>query len=282
MSQANAIGPALNSTDPRAAIARAASATGTDFAFLMAQARIESGLDPAARAASSSAAGLYQFTRQTWLETLDRHGAAHGLDWAGAAISEGRVSDPALRTRLLALRFDPDLSARMAAELAEDNRAALRASLGREPDHAELYLAHFLGTGGASRFLAALATDPGQSAAALLPDAAAANRAVFFEQSGAARSLGQVMDLVRTRMAGAMVAEGASTSYAIAPLEPAPNWATQAAKSGDRNRSPQSIAAGLGVGRTRISMAETLATTFGTAASVRVRQAYSRLKAFGL
>lgn len=282
MSQANAIGTAPNRTDPRAAIARAASATGTEFAFLLAQARIESGLDPAARAAGSSAAGLYQFTRQTWLETLDRHGAAHGLDWAGAAISEGRVSDPALRTRLLALRFDPDLSARMAAELAEDNRAALRASLGREPDHAELYLAHFLGAGGAGRFLAALAIDPGQSAATLLPDAAAANRAVFFEPSGPARSLGQVMDVVRARMAGAMAAEGASASFTTVPPEPDLNWANRAAEFGDRERFPPGAAVWHGLGRTRSSMAETLAATFGTAAPARVRQAYGRLKAFGL
>ena len=37
-----------------AAIARAAQATGTDFSYLLAQARIESGLNPAARAATSS------------------------------------------------------------------------------------------------------------------------------------------------------------------------------------------------------------------------------------
>ncbi|WP_295527406.1 transglycosylase SLT domain-containing protein [Novosphingobium sp. Chol11] len=62
------------------AIARAAEATGVDFNYLLAQARIESGLNPAARAATSSAAGLYQFTGGTWMETLGRHGADYGLD----------------------------------------------------------------------------------------------------------------------------------------------------------------------------------------------------------
>ncbi|MCX7676587.1 MAG: transglycosylase SLT domain-containing protein, partial [Alteraurantiacibacter sp.] len=57
-----------------AAIARAAQATGTDFSYLLAQARIESGLNPAARARTSSASGLFQFIDQTWLATLDRHG----------------------------------------------------------------------------------------------------------------------------------------------------------------------------------------------------------------
>ena len=74
----------------------------------------------------------------------------------------------------------PAASALMAAELANDNRASLTATLGREPDAAELYVAHFLGAEGAGRFLTALAADPGQSAAALLPKPAAANRTVFF------------------------------------------------------------------------------------------------------
>jgi soluble lytic murein transglycosylase-like protein len=63
----------------RGAIARAAAATGVDFNYLLAQARLESGLDPSARATTSSAAGLYQFTGSTWLAMLDKHGAAYGV-----------------------------------------------------------------------------------------------------------------------------------------------------------------------------------------------------------
>ena len=53
--------PALSSvqrSDVRAAIARASAATGVDFNYLLAQAKIESALDPTARAGTSSAAGL--------------------------------------------------------------------------------------------------------------------------------------------------------------------------------------------------------------------------------
>ena len=66
--------PEVSSVQPsgvRAAIARASAATGVNFDYLLAQARIESALDPAAQAATSSAAGLYQFTAGTWLETLE-------------------------------------------------------------------------------------------------------------------------------------------------------------------------------------------------------------------
>ena len=188
----------------RAAIARAAERTGVDFDYLLAQARIESSLNPHARAGTSSAAGLYQFTKSTWLQTLDKHGAAHGLDWTGAAIDGGRVRDPAMRAQIMALRYDAGASALMAAELAGDNKDALTPILGREPDAAELYLAHFLGSGGAGQFLAALRSDPGQSAASLMPKAAAANRGIFFERSGAPRSVAEVMDLMRGKVAGAM------------------------------------------------------------------------------
>ena len=253
--------------DVHAAIARAATATGVDFSYLLAQARLESSLDPAARASTSSAAGLYQFTRGTWLQTLEKHGAAHGLAWADAAIDRGRVADPQLRQQVLALRHDPDLSARMAAELARDNRAALLPVLGREPDAAELYLAHFLGAGGAGQFLTALASDPGQSAAALLPQAAAANRAIFYD-GGQPRSLGGVMALLRDKVGQAMGQPGAA-----AP------WPTGAALAG---RGPLgSPPPG------RPSIAETLARTFGlgsgaTDAPDHVRAAYGKFKAFGL
>ena len=45
----------------QASIARASTATGVDFDYLLAQAKIESGLDADAKARTSSASGLYQF-----------------------------------------------------------------------------------------------------------------------------------------------------------------------------------------------------------------------------
>ena len=62
-----------------AAIQRASDATGVDFSFLMKTAGRESGMNPAAKAGSSSASGLFQFVEQTWLSTLKQHGCAkHG------------------------------------------------------------------------------------------------------------------------------------------------------------------------------------------------------------
>ena len=141
----------VQSVDVQGAIARAATRTGVDFDYLLAQARLESGLDPSAKARTSSATGLYQFIDSTWLRTLDRHGAKHGMDWADAAIgSNGRVADRATRDHLLSLRYDADTSSLMAAELTRENAAGLQTILGREAEPAELYLAHFMTLGDAA------------------------------------------------------------------------------------------------------------------------------------
>ena len=213
------------------AIADAARATGVDFSYLLGQARIESGLNPSARARTSSATGLYQFIDQSWLAVVDRHGERHGLGGAAAAISQGsdgryRVADPATRTQILALRNDPAIAARMAAEHAADNRAYLESRTGRTAAPVDLYLAHFLGAGGASRFLRAHAATPGASAAALFPRAAAANRPVFYDRSGTERSLDAVRTLFAQRLDNA----------SDAPLPAAP---TEGAEDGAPTRDVQ-------------------------------------------
>lgn len=270
---------------PRAAIAQAAQATGVDFDYLLAQARLESGLNPQARAATSSASGLYQFLGGTWLDTLRKHGAEHGLGWAAQA-----ASDPARRAEVMALRHDPQASALMAAELASDNRAALSGALGREPDGAELYLAHFLGPQGATRMLAAMASDPDQSAAALLPSAAGANRAIFYGAGGAARSVGEVIGLVRARFAAASGEAGDLPFGLAAPLTDvgaAMRAAASAPTGGPVAREFQAAAAAPGA-PPRPSMAETLRQAFALggagdgAVPAHVRSAYGRLAALGL
>lgn len=274
-------GLAISGTDqtpsPRAAIAQAAQATGVDFDYLLAQARLESGLNPQARAGTSSATGLYQFLGGTWLDTLKKHGAEHGLGWAADA-----AADPSRRAEVMALRYDPNASALMAAELASDNRAALSDTLGREPDGAELYLAHFLGPQGASQMLNAMAVDPGQSAAALMPSAAGANRAIFYGPGGAPRSVGEVVGLVRARFA---VASGQADmgNYAM----PVTASAAAAPVGGPVAREFQALSAAPDA-PPRQSMAETLRQAFALggpgegAVPAHVRNAYGRLAALGL
>jgi hypothetical protein len=180
-------------TGVAAIVREAAARTGVDFGYLLAQAKVESGLNPSARASTSSARGLYQFTNATWLETVRKHGAEHGLGWAADAIKSGAAgAGSAARATILALRDNAEAAALMAGEFARDNGAALEARLGRAVGATDLYMAHFLGAGGAAKFLGALEKAPDTAAAALFPAAAAANRRVFYAADGAARSLAQV------------------------------------------------------------------------------------------
>ena len=119
------------------AIADAAQRTGASFAYLLNQAKSESGLNPNAKAGTSSATGLYQFIDQSWLGVLKQHGAEHGYGWAADAIKRRarrrlHRHDPAARQAIFALRRDPTASALMAGEYAQDNAAGLQSALGRE------------------------------------------------------------------------------------------------------------------------------------------------------
>ena len=179
------------------AIQLAAARTGVDFSYLFNQARIESGFNPDARAHTSSAAGLFQFIEQTWLATVKRHGADHGLGWAADAIRQGAngryyVADPEMRRAVLDLRRQPEAASAMAAAYAADNQDYLEQRLGRAAEPVDLYLAHFLGPAGAARFLRAHDANPQGAAAALLPAAARANRAVFYNRDGSPRSFAEI------------------------------------------------------------------------------------------
>ncbi len=187
------------------AIRQAAAQSGVDFSYLYNQARIESSFDPDAKARTSSATGLYQFIDQTWLATVDRHGAAHGLGWAANAVQRGsdgryRVADPAVRRQIMELRRNPEAASAMAAEFARDNQAHLESKLGRPLQSVDLYLAHFLGAGGATRFLKAHDANPDGSAAAAFPAQARANRGIFFHKSGAPRSFSEVRNLLAAKL----------------------------------------------------------------------------------
>lgn len=213
------------------AVQNASARTGVDFDYLVDVARVESRFNPTAKAPTSSARGLYQFTKQTWLATLRRHGASHGLGWAANAIGQdtaGRfsVADPMLRDQILGLRDDPVASSNMAAALTSDNQDYIEGRLGRAAEPVDLYLAHFLGSAGAVRFLSAWSENPDQPGATMMPDAAGANRSIFYAADGSMRSLGEIRDLFRAKLE----ADGGPGMATGLPA-PAPGWRMQMASA---------------------------------------------------
>ncbi len=182
-----------------AAIRDAAQRTGTPFDYLLKTAQRESNLDPKAKASTSSATGLFQFLEQTWLGVLKAEGGKHGLAREAEAITptgSGRytVADPDLRSQILALREDPGVASKLAGVFTQKNRETLSGALGREPSQGELYMAHFLGAGGAVDLVRMARDQPGTSAISRFPEAAAANRSVFYSRDGKPRSAGDVYD----------------------------------------------------------------------------------------
>jgi hypothetical protein len=81
--------------------------------------RIESGGNASARASTSSATGLFQFTEATW------NGVMRGVPFSQAT--------------------DPELNTRAFIRLTRQNQETLRNALDREPEDWETYMAHFAG-----------------------------------------------------------------------------------------------------------------------------------------
>jgi hypothetical protein len=179
------------------AIEHAADATGASFEYMLATARAESSMNPQAASTTSSARGLYQFIEQTWLATLKRSGPSLGYGTYADAIVQtapGRyeVPDASMRRDIMALRDDPAANAAMAGALTRDNAAQLAARLGRKATDGELYIAHVLGSAGAIRLTTLTATSPGAAADVVFPAAAEANRSIFYDRQGHARSVAEV------------------------------------------------------------------------------------------
>ena len=117
-----------------------AKTTGVDANLLKTFAAIESSFNPRAGAGTSTAKGLFQFIDGTWTGMLDKYGKKYGLSPSTSV-------------------YDPRANALMGAEFLKENQKGLK-SINRGNSPVELYLAHFLGLGGARRLFSAPEGDP--------------------------------------------------------------------------------------------------------------------------
>jgi Transglycosylase SLT domain len=226
------ISPATSSV--AGAIQRAAQATGASFEYLLATAKVESNFNPDLKAKGSSATGLFQFIEQTWLGMMKGAGQALGFGNYSDAISRSpsgryQVTDPQLRNEILQLRRDPAANAAMAGAFTQHNAAALSQKIGRKPTDGELYMAHFLGTGGAGQLINAARDRPQADAAAVFPAAARANRSIFYDRQGHARSVSGVHAELNRRYQVAR----ANVAPAVAPTAVAANTPAPASAPND-------------------------------------------------
>ncbi len=129
-------GPLEDGTPGRATAGQAADNTPSDSAAVEKLVNriihVESGGSARAKNPKSSATGLGQFIKSTWLRMMKTY---HPELFRSMSTEE-----------LLELRFDPTISREMVANLARENEARLR-QYGHSITAGRLYLAHFLGAG---------------------------------------------------------------------------------------------------------------------------------------
>jgi hypothetical protein len=108
-----------------------------------------------------------------------------------------RVRSKKARDIILNLRKDPRTASLFAAEYARSNKILLQKALKRFIQPSDLYIAHFLGPGSAIRLIQTVEKDPKKSAARLFPEAARANKRIFYKKDGKTpRTVAQVHKLL--------------------------------------------------------------------------------------
>lgn len=139
--------------------------------YLKKVAQVESSGSAIAKAPTSSASGLFQFTKSTWEEMTKAMGKNYSLQD----------------------RFDPVKSAEVAAFMTRQRKSQIEEATGREASDVDLYLTHFLGAGGASKFLKAMDTNPNASAATVAsPEQINSNPNVFKDNYGRIKTLQEI------------------------------------------------------------------------------------------
>ncbi len=223
------------------AIKQASNLSGVSFQYMLTTAKMESDFNPTAGATTSSAHGLYQFIDQTWLGTVKEAGAQLGYGSYADAISKTSsgsytVDDPAMKRSIMKLRDDPQVASDMAAALTQSNSFKLTGLLGRRPSDSELYMAHFMGVGGAAKLIANAEDNPQAVGARLFPNAAASNRSIFYEKDGRARSVSEVYSVLTSRYASA--ANSKTTRSAMAMYGDTPSTAQVVSANGVQATAP--------------------------------------------
>lgn len=160
-------------------ILAAAKMVGVEPALMASIAAIESGFNPSAKAGTSSAAGLYQFISGTWKSMINKYGKTYGIP-ANASPLDARAN------------------AVLGAAFIKDNAQVIKSIKG-SVSPVDVYMAHFLGVGGVRQFLTAMKKNPSAPAAQAMPQAASANKSIFYD-GGRMRSFSEIYQLMLNKV----------------------------------------------------------------------------------
>jgi hypothetical protein len=185
--------PALDAI--KGTIAAAATQFGVDPSLMLSIARRESTFNPSAANSRSSAKGLFGFIDDTWQSMSTRYGKQLGMP-------EGTPAT------------DPKWAPVMAALLMRENREVVARNIGRDPTSGELYLAHFMGAGGATSMIKIKDMNPDAPAAAIFSREAVSNPTIFYDREGQPRTVSQVYASLTKLEPEAAPGGAASTAFA--------------------------------------------------------------------
>ena len=148
-------------------VANAAKDSGVSASFMAGLTGAESNFQHLAKADTSTAKGLCQFTSRTWQKTVSTYGKRYGL---------GRN----------AKRTDARANALMCAEYVKENRRYLIENLDRPVTQGDIYMAHLISP---QQTVKLERYRPGAIAAYIMPQAASANKNLFYDKKGKARTI---------------------------------------------------------------------------------------------
>lgn len=164
-------------------IGEAAQIGGANPDLLQAIAETESSLNPQAKASTSSASGLFQITKDTWRNLVAKYGKETGIAMKDI--------------------MNPRANAIMAAYLTKENADKVSKALGRGITAGESYIAHFMGAAGATKLLQA---DDNKLAWKLFPQAAKANKSIFFAGK-TPRTVGELKSILANKVESKIAAK---------------------------------------------------------------------------
>jgi hypothetical protein len=188
-SSAESAGTQSSAESRRLGMTSGSGSGSSDASYLKKVAQVESGGQANAKAGTSSAAGLFQFTEGTWKQMTKQMGLNYSLED----------------------RFDPKKAEEVASYFTKQQRRQLEKGTGKDASDADMYMAHFLGAGGATKFLNAMQKDPNAPASEGADDKALqANRSIFYNKEGQIRTLQEVYNLMSNKInkAGELIASG--------------------------------------------------------------------------
>ena len=206
----------------------AAKAVGVDEKLMGVMGAIESGFNYTAKASGgSSASGIFQFIDETWKTMINKYGSKYGIP----------KDTP---------QTEPRANALMGAEYLKENMSSLKGVVnGREVNYTDAYMAHFLGAGGAKKFITAMEKDPGQSAPDIFTKEAAANKSIFYVKGDTSqpRTLGDVYNLFTNRInekAKSYGIDGVATSGPVPTTTTTPTTGSNVPSTPSSNTAPTS------------------------------------------